>query len=93
MAKKKETYRRRKRKVGLGEIAVAAAAIAHFTRGKVLKNSVTDAVRVGLFNPLQSTTGQSHEATAIIGLLGYQMARREINKAQLNPMVGPVRLL
>ncbi len=90
MGKKKATRRRGRRKIGLGEVAVLAAAIAHVSGGRFLKNAVTDGIRNGTFWPVTRMTGDPITGAAIT-VVGYSLARIEANKMGVNPQFGPFR--
>ncbi len=91
MAKKKATRGRRRELISAGTIAIVAAAIAHATKGGMLKNKLTTAIRVGYFNKVTGMTGDN-ESAAVLGTVGYMLARRELNKANANPRIGGFRV-
>ncbi len=92
MGKKKAVKRRGRRKIGLGEVAIIAAAIAHVSGGDHLKTVMTDRIRTALFNPMQGMTGDPITAAALT-VIGYSLVRIEANKMGMNPAFGPFRAL
>jgi len=82
---------RRRQKVGIGRLAVAAAAIAEVTAGAYLKNAATDRIRTALPTASAFPGGAIGKAVTMVAV--SQLAAIEMNKLGVNPAFGPVRLL
>ena len=82
---------RRRQKIGLLRTVAALGAVAEASKGQMLKNQYTDAVR-GAFGSASKYPGGSW-GKAVAMVIIPQVAAVEVNKLRYNPSFGPVRLL